>query len=406
MRTEVPAIALAALEHTARTANRQVPPAGEGRNSEGAGHPAVELHGQDLPVHRVVVTAVNAAAPWTAAEPIGNLVRARFVGAVVHHGEPGLPHVAGVARRCTDIGRPPGSRPCSATAPDGARSARKYSSEPKLAIATTPADQPMDDVNVVAALRQQHGRALGRVGPVAAHERMGLVPRVNALAGLDRNDLAQQTRIDDLLDLSVEMRRTADTKQTMTRRPRRRARRSMCSASSGRVAIGFSSRQWSPVSGHGRRCVEVPVVLSRHDEHVGQPAGRRAGRRRRRSRGTRPRPTSGGPSPPARQRDRPRPLRASGLDEGPPIAYRSGPVPRSRSRQGKVVGASCGPFRINRLIHGHDVLGRRDRLKVVARGAESNGRCGRCPGSRGLREPRRPPSRTAASAGYRSSHGR
>ena len=114
MGAEMVAVSLAAFEHAARAIHLDVAAVLERSHRERAGHAALELQRQNLPVHGIVITAIDTAAPRAGAQPGGDFLRRRFLRAVIDH----RPAKARACRwrsaaHCRDTCRRPGSRPCS-----------------------------------------------------------------------------------------------------------------------------------------------------------------------------------------------------------------------------------------------------------------------------------------------------
>ena len=66
--------------------------------------------------------------------------------------------------------------------------------------------QPLQQVDVVAGLGQQHEIAFGRVAPVAADKAVALVNVSQSLCVDDRDDVAQHALVNELLDARIERR--------------------------------------------------------------------------------------------------------------------------------------------------------------------------------------------------------
>ena len=85
MGAEMVAVSLTAFEDAARAIHLDVAAVLERGHRERAGHAALELQSQHLPVHSVVITAIDTAAPWAGAQPGGDFIRRRFLRAVIDH---------------------------------------------------------------------------------------------------------------------------------------------------------------------------------------------------------------------------------------------------------------------------------------------------------------------------------
>ena len=66
--------------------------------------------------------------------------------------------------------------------------------------------QPLQQVNVVAGLGQQHEIAFGRVAPVAADKAVALMDITESFRMDDRHDITQHALVDQLLDARIERR--------------------------------------------------------------------------------------------------------------------------------------------------------------------------------------------------------
>ena len=66
------------------------------------------------------------------------------------------------------------------------------------------ARQPQQDIHIMAAFLQDHGRAFSGVAPIAAHKGVRLVPVAYALNGLDGLDFAHRTAIQQFFQLLIE----------------------------------------------------------------------------------------------------------------------------------------------------------------------------------------------------------
>ena len=66
--------------------------------------------------------------------------------------------------------------------------------------------QPLQQVNVVAGLGQQHEIAFGRVAPVAADKAVALMDITESFRMDDRHDITQHALVDELLDARIERR--------------------------------------------------------------------------------------------------------------------------------------------------------------------------------------------------------
>ena len=66
--------------------------------------------------------------------------------------------------------------------------------------------QPLQQVDVVAGLGQQHEIAFGRVAPVAADKAVALMDITESFRMDDRHDITQHALVDELLDARIERR--------------------------------------------------------------------------------------------------------------------------------------------------------------------------------------------------------
>ena len=202
----------AAAQPTLGAEELEVAPLVEGGHGEGGGDGVGELEGEDLVVHDVIVAAVDAAAPGAGARPLEDLGVGRLLGAVVHHAEPAAALGLGVEGGVVAAGVADGAAVGAARRRAGGRVLRPEVGQRAVRgeAGEGRADEPGEDVHVVAGLGEDHGRGLGLHGPVAAHERVRLVPGLHALDGVDGDEAAELAGIEDATHLGVEGRVTQD----------------------------------------------------------------------------------------------------------------------------------------------------------------------------------------------------
>ncbi|MBP1770690.1 MAG: hypothetical protein H6P96_1308 [Candidatus Aminicenantes bacterium] len=161
------------------------------------GRYAAELEVDHLVVDDVVVAAEDAPAVARPAEPLGD--RGVVVAGRVLVAEPGLAPEIDLDRRVrarrldgTAVGAP-GRRPGR-----GHLLAEEPQRSEGLDLGAGLVRDPAQDVEVVAALRQEHGRRDPAVAPVAADERVGHVDVLDRLEVLDADDPAEPAAGDDV----------------------------------------------------------------------------------------------------------------------------------------------------------------------------------------------------------------
>ena len=174
---------------------------GEAGHLEGGGHAVLKLEVDGLVVHHVVVHLVDAAAivggGQHLVDPLQRGLRMQNGGGPA--GQTGRVEAACVGRTVQlTVSAAVSSALGAVFLPEVGQGAEGGDLHALLA------DEPQQDIHIVAALGQDHGAGLGLVVPVAADVAVAVVVEAHLLDGLNSHHIAHSALFDQALDLLVE----------------------------------------------------------------------------------------------------------------------------------------------------------------------------------------------------------